>query len=146
MLKSQQAIVKFVKLDEKAVTPAYAKWGDAGADLSSIEKVTIFPYGRASVRTGIAVHIPEGHYGRVASRSGNSFKRGLECGAGIVDAGYRGEVLVLLYNHSNEPVVILPGERIAQLIVSPFEIALFEEAKVLDQSARGATGFGSSGR
>lgn len=146
VLKDIPTIVKAKKLHPSAQLPTYAKDGDAGADLYASQWQTIHARGREAVHTEIALQIPPGFYGRVASRSGNSFKRGLEVGAGTVDSGYRGEILVLIYNHTDEDVVIERGERIGQVIISPCEQAIIEEVQVLDESARGTTGFGSSGK
>jgi dUTP pyrophosphatase len=136
------------KLTETAEAPVRAHVGDAGLDLHSDENILIMPRSRAAVRTGVAVAIPIGWYGRVAPRSGLAVKHGLDVLAGTIDAGYRGEILVVLFNtDSLEPCEIRQGERIAQLIVIPCEqwdVALVPELPA--SSSRGLAGFGSTGR
>jgi deoxyuridine 5'-triphosphate nucleotidohydrolase len=102
--------------------------------------------GSATVRTGIAVAIPKGYYGRVASRSGLSVKHSLEVGAGVVDAAYRGEIMVRLHNHGDANVFLAAGDRIAQLVVTAIYTGDVEEAASLDDTDRGDRGFGSSGK
>lgn len=128
--------------------PRRAHPGDAGADLFSVESVTIPPGERRDVGTGIALAIPEGYAGFVQPRSGLAFKYGIMVvnSPGLIDAGYRGEVRVALYNSGHEPFVVNTGERIAQLVIQRVEEPDFVVAQVLPDTVRGDGGFGSSGR
>lgn len=137
------------KLNEEATLPSRAHEGDAGLDLYACEAAHIGPGERWSVGTGIAVEIPEGHAGLVLPRSGLAREHGIALvnSPGLIDAGYRGEVRVLLLNTDPaEGFRIEPGDRIAQLVVSPIALAEPVEAGALSESARGDGGFGSSGR
>lgn len=126
---------------------AYAHMDDAGADLCSCEEATIYPMGRILVNTGLRMRIPEGYTGMVCPRSGLALKHGLTVlnAPGIVDAGYRGEVGVILYNASNMPFQIHEGDRIAQMVFVRAEHATFHKTMRLDESDRGVDGFGSTG-
>ncbi|HEX3359698.1 MAG TPA: dUTP diphosphatase [Solirubrobacterales bacterium] len=138
-----------VKLKENAVIPTRAHPGDAGLDLYSTEIAHLGPGERWSVGTGIALQIPEGHAGLVLPRSGLAREHGIALvnAPGLIDAGYRGEVRVLLLNTDPaETVRIEAGARIAQLVVTPVAIADAVEVAELSDSARGDGGFGSSGR
>ncbi len=136
------------RLDPELSPPERAHPGDAGIDLRAAESVKIGAEGWMSVGTGIAVAIPDGHVGLVSPRSGLAARHGIGVanGPGIVDAGYRGELRVILINHGHEPVSIERGERIAQLVVVPMVEIEFEEVDELPGSGRGAGGFGSTGR
>jgi dUTP pyrophosphatase len=139
----------FKRLSDAARTPTRAHDGDAGLDLYAAEAATLQPGERASVGTGIAVAIPEGHAGLVLPRSGLAAKHGISVvnAPGLIDAGYRGEVRVLLLNTDrSEPFEVEAGDRIAQLLITPFAAPDPAEAEDLDQTARGEGGFGSSGR
>jgi dUTP pyrophosphatase len=132
-----------------AVIPARAYAGDAGLDLAACERVELAPGSRALVPTGLAVAIPEGYMGLVTPRSGLATRHGLSIvnAPGIVDAGYRGELCVNLLNtDAQEPFVVEPGMRIAQLIVSPVPEVDLVEVDELPESERAVRGFGSSGR
>lgn len=118
----------------------------AGADLHCVETFTLQPGERKAVPTGLALAIPSGFYGRIAPRSGWAVKHGIDTLAGIIDADYRGEVLVLLINLGNHPFTAAAGERIAQLIIERAASCAYEWADELDETARGAGGFGSTGR
>jgi dUTP pyrophosphatase len=137
------------KLSEGATLPTRANQGDAGLDLYAAEPATLAPGQRASVGTGIAIEVPPGHAGLVLPRSGLAARHGIALvnAPGLIDAGYRGEVRVLLLNTDREATFeIAPGERIAQLLLTPFADAEPAEVAELAASARGANGFGSSGR
>jgi dUTP pyrophosphatase len=137
------------RLTEGARLPTRANPGDAGLDLYASESATLAPGQRASVATGIAVEIPEYHAGLVLPRSGLAARHGIALvnSPGLVDSGYRGEVRILLLNTDRvETFEIAPGDRIAQLLITPFTPAEPIEAAELAISARGAGGFGSSGR
>jgi dUTP pyrophosphatase len=140
--------VPIQRLDPDLPTPAYAHPGDAGADLVAAEEVAIAPGGRALVRTGVAVALPEGYVGLVHPRSGLAARLGVTVlnAPGTVDAGYRGEILVNLINHDRSAVAkIARGDRIAQLVVQRVERADFLVVDVLPESSRGAGGHGSTG-
>jgi dUTP pyrophosphatase len=140
--------VLVTRLDPGIPVPAYAQPGDAGADLRSAVDITLAPGERAMVPTGIAIALPDGHAAFVHPRSGLAIKHGLSMvnTPGTIDAGYRGEISVLLINHDpSEPIDIKRGDRIAQLIIQKVEQAAFFEAAELPDSSRGSGGFGSTG-
>jgi dUTP pyrophosphatase len=140
---------RFTLLTEAATAPLRAHPGDAGCDLFAAEPARLEPGERASVGTGIAVEIPHGRAGLVVPRSGLAAKHGISVvnAPGLIDAGYRGEVRVLLLNTDrHEPFEIEPGDRIAQLVIVDIGNADPVEAKQLAESARGEGGFGSTGR
>jgi dUTP pyrophosphatase len=136
------------RLREDAVLPAYAHPGDAGLDLASVEEVTLRPGERAAVPTGLAMAIPGGWVGLVHPRSGLARRHGITVAnaPGTIDAGYRGEVLVLLCNLGQESVTLAKGERVAQLLLQRVGSAVVDEVDDLDATARGDGGFGSTGR
>ena len=137
------------KLKDDAVLPSRAHEGDAGLDLYACEAAHIGPGERWSVGTGIAVEIPDEHAGLVLPRSGLANKHGIALvnAPGLIDAGYRGEVRVLLLNTDPaETFRVEPGDRIAQLVIVPVSLAQPIETAELAESTRGAGGFGSSGR
>lgn len=141
--------LRVVKLKEDGKVPARAHSGDAGLDLYACEAAHLGPGERWSVGTGVAVEIPEGHGGLVLPRSGLARDHGIALvnSPGLIDAGYRGEVRVLLLN--TDPAEIFrvePGDRIAQLVIAPIATAEPVEVESLSESARGDGGFGSSGR
>jgi dUTP diphosphatase len=138
-----------VKLKDGALLPTRAHEGDAGLDLYACEAAHIGPGERWGVGTGIAVEIPDGHAGLVLPRSGIARENGIGLvnSPGLIDSGYRGELRVLLLNNDPaETFRVSPGDRIAQLLLTPIAIAEPVEATALADSARGAGGFGSSGR
>lgn len=138
------------KLNEKAVLPTYGSEYAAGADLYACldEAVTINPGETYMVHTGLAMEIPAGYAGLIYPRSGLASKRGLAPAnkVGVVDPDYRGEFMVALHNHSLTAQTIEPGERIAQLVITPFITANFELTDELSETVRGEGGFGSTGR
>jgi dUTP pyrophosphatase len=141
--------LRITRLRDEATLPSRAHEGDAGLDLHACEAAHIGPGERWSVATGIAVEIPEGHAGLVLPRSGLARQHGISLvnAPGLIDAGYRGEISVLLLNTDPADTFrIEPGDRIAQLVVAPVAIAQPVEAGSLAESARGDGGFGSSGR
>ena len=139
---------KVTKLSEGAKVPTRAHPGDAGLDLYSTEELDLYPGERALVGTGIAVHIPRGYVGLVHPRSGLAVKHGITVlnTPGTVDAGYHGEIKVILYNSSDRPYDISVGDRIAQLVIQEVVLADFEEVDGFDETDRGENGFGSSGK
>ena len=137
------------RLREDAVVPLRAYSGDAGLDLAACERVELAPGERATVGTGLAVAIPEGYAGYVQPRSGLAARHGISIvnTPGLVDAGYRGELKVVLLNTDrNERFVVEPGMRIAQLVVVPVALPQPTEVTELPASERGERGFGSSTR
>ncbi len=138
------------KLHKDAVLPTYGSEFSAGADLYALceEELTFAPGETKLVHTGLAMEIPEGYAGLIYARSGLASKRGLAPAnkVGVVDADYRGEVMVALHNHSAIEQKIAAGERIAQLVVAPFLKAEFLETDELSETVRGVGGFGSTGR
>lgn len=140
--------VKIKKLNDKATIPTYGSPYSAGADLySAIDDITIEPHTTTLIKTGIALEIPVGFVGLIYARSGLASKKGLAPAnkVGVIDCDYRGEVMVALHNHSNIPQVVASGERIAQLVITPYVVANFEESNELSETVRGEGGFGSTG-
>lgn len=140
--------VALTRLDPDLPVPQYAHRGDAGTDLYARLDVTLPPFGRATVPTGVAIALPLGYAAFVHPRSGLAAKRGVTTlnGPGTVDAGYRGEIKVTLYNSDPENTVrLLRGERIAQLVVQRVETVRFVESDELPSSERGDGGHGSTG-
>jgi dUTP pyrophosphatase len=141
--------VMITRLDPEVPLPQYAHPGDAGADLVSTIDVELAPGERVLVPTGIALALPAGLAAFVHPRSGLALRHGLSIvnSPGTIDAGYRGEIKVLLVNHDqHEPVSIARGDRVAQLVVQRVEVVDFVETDSLPDSARGAGGYGSTGR
>ena len=140
--------VRVQKLREDAIIPAYQSEEAAGFDLHAIEDAHIPSGERMLVKTGLAVALPRGYELQVRPRSGLAFKHGVTVlnSPGTVDSDYRGELMVLLINHGKEPFEIQKGERIAQAVLKEVVQASFEAVESLDETARGANGFGSTGR
>jgi dUTP pyrophosphatase len=141
--------LRVMKLNEQAVLPSRAHVGDAGLDLYSCEAAHLGPGERWSVGTGIAIEVPEGYAGLVLPRSGIARDHGIALvnSPGLIDAGYRGEVRVLLLNTDPAEVFrVAAGDRIAQLVLAPVGLAEPVEVDALAESSRGDGGFGSSGR
>lgn len=141
--------VKIKKLNDKAILPTYGSTYSAGADLYACmdETVTIQPGETVLVKTGLAMAIPEGYAGLIYARSGLATKKGLAPAnkVGVVDADYRGEVMVPLHNHSRMAVDVEHGERIAQMVITPFLTAEYMLTDELNETERGEGGFGSTG-
>tara|TARA_R110000824_G_scaffold55069_19_gene151807 strand:+ start:9858 stop:10331 length:474 start_codon:yes stop_codon:yes gene_type:complete len=154
--------INYSKLCKEAREPFQANESDAGYDLFSTQYITLEPFQRKLVSTGISVEIPQGFYGRIAPRSGLACKSGIDVMAGVIDSGYRGEIKVLLINfnfegYNLEPTTfeamfgsankldIKPGDRIAQLIIEKCHQTKWNEMETLNNSKRGQDGFGSSG-
>ena len=138
------------KLHPNAVLPTYGSPEAAGADLYACidEAVTIAPGEVYWVSTGIALEVPKGCAGLVYARSSMGAKRGLAPAnkVGVVDSDYRGEIKVVLLNHSNQPQILQPGERVAQFVITPVLTPAYEEVEELTDTTRGAGGFGSTGK
>ncbi|MBN2405749.1 MAG: dUTP diphosphatase [Coriobacteriia bacterium] len=136
------------RLDTGLPLPRYAHEGDAGLDLFAAEDVTLEPFSRALVPTGIAVAIPEGHAGFVQPRSGLAIKQGLSLvnTPGLIDSHYRGEIKVIAINlDPDTPIIICRGDKIAQLVIQQVTCAQLVEVSELDETVRGEGGFGSTG-
>lgn len=133
------------QLDENAKLPEYAHPGDAGMDLFSNEEVTLKPGERHPVATGIAMRVPDGHVALVWDKSGRAVKDGVTTLAGVIDAGYRGEVRIVLLNVSDTEVTIGLHEKVAQVLIQPVVSGTIEEVEALDDTERGEGGFGSTG-
>jgi len=142
---STTAQLRVKKLSEHATVPTRGSAQAAGYDLSSAEECTVPARGKALIRTDLAVAVPAGTYGRVAPRSGLALKKGIDCGGGVIDADYRGNVGVILFNHGDEEFVVHRGDRIAQLILERIVTPDVELVDDLDDTHRGAGGFGSTG-
>ena len=137
-----------VVLDEGAVAPCYATEGSAGLDLCSSESVTLNPMERKCIATGVRVAIPRGYEGQVRPRSGLALRHGLGMvnSVGTIDSDYRGEIGVLLINFGTDPVQILAGDRIAQLVICPIaHVRVISDGATLSETSRGEGGFGSTG-
>lgn len=134
-----------LRVSPEATLPTRAHPDDAGLDLYSLEDTLIAPQKGVTTRTGIALALPQGFVGLVADRSSMA-KRGLKTAGGIIDAGYRGEIHIVLWNISSEAVTIKKGERIAQLLIIPIATPAVQEVTALDPTQRGTKGFGSSGK
>ena len=143
-------IVRIKKLSENAITPTYGSEYSAGADLYALldNAVEIKPHETLFIHTGISAEIPEGYCGLVFARSSMGAKRGLAPAnkVGVIDADYRGEIMVALHNHSENVATVEPGERVAQLAIVPFLKAEFEESNALSDTLRGAGGFVTTGK
>ena len=145
---SEDLAIEVVRLDADLPLPSYAHPGDAGADLLTTVDVTLAPGERAMVPTGVAIALPVGYVALVHPRSGLAARHGLSIvnAPGTVDAGYRGEIKVMLINHDpGEPIELRRGDRIAQLVVQRVERARFVEVGELPDSSRGSGGYGSTG-
>jgi len=129
------------------LTPTRSNPGDAGLDLRSADAVVVPARSRATVNTGVSIAIPQGYVGLVHPRSGLAAKHGITVlnAPGTVDAGYRGDILVTLVNHSGEDFAVNQGDRIAQLVFQKFETPIFVAVEELPNSQRGSSGFGSTG-
>ncbi len=138
------------RLKENAILPTYGSDGAAGADLYACleREIAIAPGESVFVPIGLAMEIPRGYAGLVYARSGLACKRGLAPAnkVGVIDSDYRGEIMVVLHNHSKETQVVTAGERIAQLVIAPVLAPQYVEAESLSDTARSAGGFGSTGR
>ena len=137
--------LRFKQLDGRATLPTRGSSFAAGLDICSIEELVIQPRQRAIARTGLAVAIPPGFYGRVAPRSGLAARHGLDVLAGVIDSDYRGELCCLLYNTGDAVIELPAGNKICQLIVEKIITPEAAWTTDLDETARGAGGFGSTG-
>ena len=139
-------MIKIKKLKNNAVLPSYAHAGDAGMDMYAAEDVHIRKGERGKVPTGISIEIPEGYVGLVWDKSGLSINHGLKTLGGVIDAGYRGEIIIGIANLSSEDYTLEKGHKVAQLLIQKIESPVVEEAIELNDSHRGEKGLGSTGK
>jgi dUTP pyrophosphatase len=144
--RSKENVVKVKLIDDSAKTPTKSNITDAGFDLSSVENTVIAPQSRKTVKTGVSLEMPDTMAGLIWPRSGLSVKSGIDVLAGVIDAGYRGEIMVCLYNTSQDVVEIKHGDRIAQIIFQEVPVVTMEVHSTLGSSQRGDNGFGSTGK
>jgi len=138
--------IKAEKIYDDAKLPSCGYPGDAGMDFFAYGDFVLKPGERVSIPTGIKMAIPEGYVGLVWDKSGIAFKRGIKSMGGVVDSGYRGEIMVCLVNLDKEIQEIKKGDKIAQMVVQPFLSVDIEEGEIVDETHRGDKGFGSSGK
>jgi dUTP pyrophosphatase len=138
--------IRIKKLLDTARVPEYAHPGDAGMDLFAAEAMTLAPGERVGIRSGLAFELPEGYVGLIWDKSGLSFKHGLHTYSGVLDAGYRGELVIGMRNLSEEPYTFEVGDKVAQMLIQPVARPTIEEADTLTESVRGTGGFGSAGK
>jgi len=136
---------KVLRTHPFAKLPTRAHPGDAGYDLCSVQEVVIPPRSKGMVDTGLIVEIPQDCYARVAPRSGLAAKYGIDVLAGVVDSGYRANIKVILLNNGDTDFIVQPGDRIAQVIFERIYTPILQEVDVLEDTARGTSGFGSTG-
>jgi len=138
-------MIKIKRIDKSVNLPSYAHEGDAGMDLYSAEELVLKPGERRTVKTGIKMAIPKGYVGLVWDKSGIASNHGIKTMAGVVDSGYRGEVCVVLKNLGDNDFKIEKNSKIAQMLIQPVESRKIVEVKELDETARGAGAWGSTG-
>lgn len=137
--------LKVQRIHDDAALPAYAHFTDAGADLTVVEEVTLYPDESADVPTGLQIELPIGLWGLIHGRSSTLRKLELYVNPGIIDNGYRGPLFVYVRNIGKKPVTVMPGDRLAQLILLPYVQPVIVEVDQLEASDRGSNGFGSTG-
>ncbi|HLO00850.1 MAG TPA: dUTP diphosphatase [Pyrinomonadaceae bacterium] len=142
---AEVSVLSFKRLDPRAVLPARGSSHAAGLDIYAIDDLLIQPGERLLARTGLAVAIPAGYYGRLAPRSGLATQKGLDTLAGVIDADYRGEILCLLYNTGQESIALPPQSKICQLIIEKIATPGAVWADEISATDRGSGGFGSTG-
>lgn len=145
MPAESKRVVRFKKLSQHAFAPYKGSKLAAGYDLCSAYDETIPALGKACIKTDIQIELPEGCYGRVAPRSGLSWKNHIDVGAGVIDRDYRGNVGVVLFNHAKTDYEVKKGDRVAQLICEKIFYPEIEETLILNETERGEGGFGSTG-
>ncbi|MEK7553369.1 MAG: dUTP diphosphatase [Patescibacteria group bacterium] len=138
-------IIKIQKIDSEAKIPDYANKDDAGLDLYSVEYLILKIGERRAVKTGIKMEIPDGYVGLIWDKSGLAVKNGIKTMAGVIDAGYRGEIKVVLINFGDEDYIVKKNSKIAQMLIQKIEHPEIEVVEELNESQRGANGFGSTG-
>jgi dUTP pyrophosphatase len=139
-------ILKIKKLSPDVTLPTYAHAGDAAFDLLASTDITVAPMQRVQVPTGIALEIPDGYVGFVWDKSGLSHKQGIKTLGGVIDAGYRGEVMVGVINLGSESYTFAKGNKVAQMVIQKRELVTIEEVTELSDTTRGQGGFGSTGK
>ena len=145
-MSSTPTTLRFARLSEGATPPTRGSARAAGLDLYSARDATVPARGTALIPTDLQIRVPYGCYGRIASRSVLALNHGIDVGGGVIDGDYRGNVGVILFNHSDEPFAVARGDRIAQLICERVYSPAPEEAPALDVTDRGENGFGSTGK
>ena len=140
--------INIKKLHKDAVLPSFAYIGDAGADICSVEHIFIPPKHWQIIKTGISIELPDGYEAQIRPRSGLAAKHGITVlnTPGTIDSGYRGEIGVIIMNHSNDEFEIVIGMKIAQMVIAQYEIVKYNEVKILSDTERGHGGFGSTGK
>jgi len=138
--------IRIKKLDSRAAMPAYVHPGDAGMDLFALEDTVLAPGELKAVKTGISMEIPDGHVGLIWDKSGIAIKEGLKVMGGVVDSGYRGEIMVGMVNLSKKEYRFEAGHKVAQMLIQKVEHPEIVEASELTETKRGAGGFGSTGK
>lgn len=137
--------LKVKKLNHEAKLPSKGHPGDAGIDFFAIETAVFAPGAQVNVKTGVALEIPEGHVGLIWDKSSVSFNKGLKIMGGVIDSGYRGEIIMSMYNTSNTEQIIEKGNKIAQMIIQKFEDCEIEEINEMSDTVRGEGREGSTG-
>jgi deoxyuridine 5'-triphosphate nucleotidohydrolase len=138
-------MLRIVKMRPSAILPVRGSPTSAGLDLSAAEATVIPSRGKGIVKTGLQMAVPNGTYGRIAPRSGLAWKKFIDVGAGVIDGDYRGEVGVVLFNHGADDLVVAAGDRVAQLVLERISFAEPTLVESLEDTKRGAGGFGSTG-
>ncbi|XP_050531948.1 deoxyuridine 5'-triphosphate nucleotidohydrolase, mitochondrial-like isoform X1 [Daktulosphaira vitifoliae] len=145
MTSDKRNILAYSKLSINAHSPSKSSMFAAGYDLKSAHTYTVEAHGKKLIKTDLQIKLPLGTYGRIAPRSGLASNNFIDVGAGVIDGDYRGNIAILLFNHSDVPFNINPGDRVAQLICEKITYPELEELMDLDETDRGECGFGSSG-
>ncbi len=138
--------LKIKKLNPEAKLPCYAKSGDAGMDIFVAEDVTVNPGQSVGIKSGLAFEVPEGYVGLLWDKSGLSIKHGIKILGGVLDSGFRGEVIVGVINLGKEPYTFEKGHKLTQMLIQPVERVEIEEVEILSESERGSGGLGSTGK
>ena len=146
MVLTMSAPIRVKKLSDTATIPTRGSEVAAGWDLYASQQTVVPARGKAIIATDIAIAVPVGYYGRVAPRSGMAWKKHTDIGAGVIDADYRGPVGVVMFNHSDEDLLIEVEDRVAQLVIEQISMAPLTEVESLDDTERGEGGYGSTGR
>ena len=144
--KFKSETLKCKRLSKNAILPTRASDASAGYDLYASADASIPARGKQKIKTDIAIAVPDGCYGRVAPRSGLAWKHHIDTGAGVIDADYRGEVGVILFNHASQDYHVTRGDRVAQLILERIATPPVEEVDVLETTTRGEGAYGSTGK
>jgi len=144
-MNENREVLRIKRLNNNAFIPSKGTPLAAGYDLYSSEEKIVAARGKELIKTSLMIAVPPGNYGRIAPRSGLAWKNFIDVGAGVIDCDYRGEVMVLLFNHSDNDFKVKHGDRIAQFIIEKITDTVIEETDDLDQTERGVGGFGSTG-